>query len=149
MSEDDTTPIERLEKLQGVSIKNAGKLLLAAILTPVVTFFDRGAAFVEAVSNLFIIPIQTFTEGIGELIISLLAGSAGVIGQSFLAAELGFTQGNVWATLGPLAPTIGVAAVLGVAALMAWYFTIPITADSIFGLFTATDLPLIGADEEE
>ena len=146
----DSTPIEKLKNLQGVNIQNAGAILLAAMLTPVVTFFERSAAFIAAIINFPITLVQKLAEGLGMFIISLLAGMAGVMEASLGAAAIGFSPGNVWATLGPLAPTIGLASLLGMTGLAAYYFSFPLTADSIVGLLSATDIPgPFGANEDE
>lgn len=142
------SPIEKLENLDEVNVENAGALLLAAILTPIVTFFERSAAFVAAVINFPITVIEDLSTELGGFVVSVIGGSAGIIDASFGAAETGFEEG-VYSTLGPIAPTVGVASILGVTALLAWYFSEDATADSIIGLFTATDLPLIGADEDD
>lgn len=142
-----TDPIERLKDMNEVDIQNAGKLLLAAVMTPIVTGFTKIAEVVAAIFNFPIGVLNKLTEGVGEFVISVLAGAGGMIGASFGAGEEAFREG-VWGTLGPVAPIVGTVSLLSVTGIMALYFREESTADSIAGLFTATDIPLLGADEQ-
>lgn len=138
--------ISKLKELNTTDSPNAGKILLLAFILPIVQFFSKGAEAIGALMDVFIVPVQTFIEGIGQLMIAILAGAAGIVGAASGASAESFRSG-IFSTLGPFAFPLGIATVLMGALVMNYYLRLEQTSDLI--PFSGTDFPLIGAEEEE
>jgi hypothetical protein len=141
-----STPGPPLSDLRSIASSNVSRVLFAAFIYPVLQFFGKSSELIGTLFDVIIIPATSFIDGLGALILAIVGGAADIIDAGSGAAAESFLVG-VWAALGPLAYPAAIASVLGGAYLMLQYFEIPVTADSVIGLFTGTDLPIIGAEE--
>jgi hypothetical protein len=143
-----SVPGPPISDLQEIASSNVSKILFAAFIYPVLQFFAKSSELIGTLFDVIIIPATSFIDGLGALILAIVGGAANIIDAGSGAAAQAFLTG-VWSALGPLAYPASIASVLAAAYLMLQYFEIPVTADSIIGLFTGTDLPIIGADEDQ
>lgn len=143
-----SVPGPPLEDLRSIASSNISRVLFAAFIYPVLQFFAKSSELIGTLFDVIIVPATSFIDGLGALILSIVGGAADIINAGSGAAAEAFLIG-VWGALGPLAYPAAIASVLGGAWLMLQYFEIPVTADSVIGLFTGTDLPIIGADEDQ
>ena len=143
-----SVPGPPLDDLTSIASNNLSRVLFAAFIYPVLQFFAKTSELIGTLFDVIIVPATSFIDGLGSLILAIVGGAASIIDAGSGAAAQSFLTG-VWAALGPLAYPGAIASVLAAAYLMLQYFEIPVTADSIIGLFTGTDLPIIGADEDQ
>lgn len=143
-----SVPGPPLDDLRSIASSNISRVLFAAFIYPVLQFFAKSSELIGTLFDVIIVPATSFIDGLGALILSIVGGAADIINAGSGAAAEAFLIG-VWGALGPLAYPAAIASVLGGAWLMLQYFEIPVTADSVIGLFTGTDLPIIGADEDQ
>jgi hypothetical protein len=118
-----------------------GKTIEKLLLLPILAFFLQLANIFEEIFNLFIVPIGTLIDGIGQFLDALFGGIAQV-----LSAGAAGTAQNVqeWFVLSLPA---AVAVVLVIAMMLAWYTDQDYTSDLI--PFSFTDVWFIGNDEED
>ena len=143
-----SVPGPPLDDLRSIASSNISRVLFAAFIYPVLQFFAKSSELIGTLFDVIIVPATSFIDGLGALILSIVGGAADIINAGSGAAAEAFLIG-VWGALGPLAYPAAIASVLSGAYLMLQYFEIPVTSDSIIGLFTGTDLPIIGADEDQ
>ncbi|WP_049934663.1 hypothetical protein [Haloplanus natans] len=125
------------------------RILFAAFIYPILQFAAKTSELIAALFNIIIVPTTAFIDGLGQLILAITVGAADVIGAGSGAAAEAFLIG-VWSALGPLAYPASIGAVLAGAYLVLQYLEIPVTADSVIGLFSGTDLPgPFGTDEDQ
>jgi len=143
------TPGPPIEDLKEIANSNVSKILFAAFIYPVLQFAAKSSELIAALFNTVIVPITAFIDGIGQLILAIVVGAADIISAGSGAAAESFLVG-VWGALGPLAYPAAIASALGGAYLILQYLEIPVTADSVIGLFSGTDLPgPFGTDEDQ
>lgn len=143
-------PIRRLSDLsstaQGMTAGSAQKLLFVTFLLPIITFFDKAAEAVSALMDMFIVPVNSLIDGLGQLILAMIGGAASIIGAGAEASAEAFLFG-IWSALGPAAYPAAYISVLSGAYILVRYTMLDETSDLI--PFSMTDFPFIGADEEE
>lgn len=110
------------------------------LFLPLIALALQLANVLEAVLNLFIIPLNSLISGVGELIGAILGGGARIVGAG-AAGSAGQVE-----LFGILAFPLAIAIALGAAAVYAWYTDLEFTSDLI--PFTSTDWWIIGNDEE-
>ncbi|GAB3321403.1 hypothetical protein [Haloplanus salinarum] len=142
------TPGPPLESLRSIAESNVQRILFAAFIYPVLQFLGKTSELIGALFDVIIVPTTSFIDGFGQFILALVVGGADVIGAGSGAATEAFLTG-VWGALGPFAYPASIGAVLAGIYLLLQYLEMPFTSDSILGLFTGTDLPIIGTDEDE
>jgi hypothetical protein len=144
-----STPGPPISDLQEIASSNVNRILFAAFVYPILQFAAKTSELIAALFNIIIVPTTTFIDGLGQLILAIIVGAADIVSAGAGAAAESFLVG-VWGALGPFAYPAAVASVLASAYLVLQYLEIPVTADSVIGLFSGTDLPgPFGADEEE
>ncbi len=138
-----------ISDLQEIASNNVSRILFAAFIYPILQFAAKTSELIAALFNIIIVPTTAFIDGLGQLILAITVGAADVIGAGSGAAAEAFLIG-VWSALGPLAYPASIGAVLAGAYLVLQYLEIPVTADSVIGLFSGTDLPgPFGTDEDQ
>lgn len=144
-----STPGPPIEDLRSIAESNVSRILFAAFIYPVLQFAAKTSELIAALFNIVIVPTTAFIDGLGQLILAIIVGAANVVDAGSGAAAESFLTG-VWSALGPLAYPASIAAILGGAYLVLQYLEIPVTGDSVIGLFSGTDLPgPFGTDEDQ
>ena len=143
-SGNSTDWIDRLQDIRdGDSIADT---LQRILILPIVAFFVQAANAVEALFDVFIVPVRQFIGGIGAMIGSLfgLEGQVGISGIIDAGAAATAQEVSVF---GIFSFPASVAIILLTGAIVAWYLTRKSSSDFI--PWTFTDFPLIGTEEEE
>jgi hypothetical protein len=150
----DSNPIERLKSLGSITEDQAGRSVFLLILLPIAQFAFGVTDLLRAAFDLFIVPLRSFIDGIGALILAVIGGAADIVNAGSGAAAQAFLTG-IWGALGPFAYPAAIGTIVIGAFVLARGLQEQETSDTIFGLFSATDwpdLPLIGnigAEEED
>jgi hypothetical protein len=141
MSSSGSSGTDWISEVGRVRESSLGGTIEKLLLLPILAFFLQLANVLEAIFDLFIVPINTLISGIAEFLGSLFGGIAQV-----LSAGAAGTAQNVqqWFVL---SLPVAVAVVVLVAMIFAWYTDQDFTSDLI--PFTSTDVPFIGNDEED
>jgi hypothetical protein len=109
---------------------------------------------VDVAFDIFIVPLQSFLTGIGQLILAVVGGAADIVDAGSGTAARAFLTG-IWSALGPLAFPAAIGTIILGALVLARGVQEQETSDSILGLFSSTDFPdlpligSIGAEEED
>jgi len=137
-SDSGTNWISEVEDIRGSNLSSTIEKLL---LLPILAFFLQLANALEAIFNVFIVPISALIDGIAQFIGSLFGGISQVIGAGAAGTAQNVQQWFV------LSLPVAVGVVILVAMIFAWYTDQDYTSDLI--PFTSTDVPFVGNDEED
>jgi len=130
--------ISEVEDIRGSELSDTIEKLL---LLPILAFFLQLANALEAIFNVFIVPISALLDGIGQFIGSLFGGISQVIGAGAAGTAQNVQQWFVFSL------PVAVGVVLLIAMMFAWYTDQDFTSDLI--PFSSTDVPFVGNDEED
>jgi len=137
--------VERLEDLQGGS-DDPARALERVLLLPMIAFMLQFANALEAVLDLFIVPVRSLLDGIDALLGALFGsgatGAADVISAGAQETIRSLRDGP----FSVLSFNVGVIVVLLSGVIIAYYLQRESTSDLV--PFTFTDFPIIGTDEE-
>ena len=137
-SDSGTNWISEVEDIRGSNLSSTIEKLL---LLPVLALFLQLANALEAIFNVFIVPISALIDGIAQFIGSLFGGISQVIGAGAAGTAQNVQQWFV------LSLPVAVGVILLIAMMVAWYTDQDYTSDLI--QFTSTDVPFVGNDEED
>lgn len=112
----------------------------------VVAFFFAFIAMVNAGQALFTDPLGALASGSADVVTGLVGGTARILNQAATTAVQSLAPGATWAA-GPLTFLFGILLMGGAMYLFAQLMQMPATSDIL--PFTLSDLPLVGAEEED
>ena len=122
------------------------RALIAGIGGIIGTVLIGFSLFADAMRRLFTEPLNAMATGIGGLMDAIIGGAADIVQTGAVTTQQALLPGSPWA-VGPLTFAFGVLAMGAGWYAFAWLLARASTSDTI--PFTATDLPLIGAEEED
>lgn len=135
------TGTDWIGKLNEVSkINDLDSALTRLLFLPIAAFFVQFANAVEAISRILIDPARAFAAGVQSIVLSLLGGSADIIGAGADASA-----GDV-SVFGLFAFPFSLLIVFVAAFILANYLEREETSDLI--PFTFTDIPFFGVEEQ-
>ena len=122
-----------------------GGAVAGGIMGAFTGFFSGLIDTIQAIFNLFVLPIDELGTQVANFLGALVGGGADIITQGAVTTQQAIAPGQSWA-VGPLTFAFGV-----VSAAAGWYvFARVLAADATSDLlpFTGTDVPGVGANEE-
>jgi hypothetical protein len=145
MAESKLNPVEQMNKFQQ-RYGTIGKALMAGVGAIVVTLFGGIAIIIDTFRRLITDPVGAIIDSVTGLFNVLIGGSADLIRAGVETAIASVAPGAAWA-IGPatFALTVGAWG----AALYVFAQVMEARATSNLIPFTMTDVPVIGADEED
>jgi|GEM_PF-7084032 len=136
---DGTDWVDRLNDVS--SVDDIDGAFTRLLFLPIAAFFVQAANAVEAISNVVIAPLGEFSDGLVDVVESLLGDGAADIIES--GAEASATEISVFG-IASFPASLGIAFAGGL--VLAWYLSREDTSDTI--PFSFTDLPFLGVEED-
>jgi len=122
-----------------------GGAVAGGIMGAFIGFFSGLIDTIQAIFNLFVLPIDELGAQVANFLGALVGGAADIVTQGAVTTQQAIAPGQPWA-VGPLTFAFGIVSVAA-----GWYvFARILAADQTSDLlpFTGTDVPGVGANEE-
>jgi len=125
------------------SISTAGQAGIVGVITAAFAMIINAG---QAITDVFILPIQQLAVEGGNVVTSFVGGIAAIIEQGARTTIASIAPGQTWA-VGPLTFLLSIATVAGALYVMSLVLSVGFTSDTVPGTFT--DFPFLGVDEED